>query len=283
MIGRLPKNGRILDVSPDDYHALPGLSSSVAKILLTRSPKHAHAAHGFYGGQGKKPTKAMDKGSVGHNLVLGKGKDYEILQFGDYKSKAAQAARDAARAQGKTPILIEAFEEACVLAESIRVKLADRRIVLDGQSELAVAWTDFASDGTEVECRAMFDHVWIDDGGILDLKFTENASPDSVERNAENMGYAIQAHAYQRALVALRPHLAGRTRFLFAFCETDDVGEINLSTPDGSFDHLGQQRWQRALDLWAKCLKTDEWPGYGDSIRTISSPVWALQKEELAA
>lgn len=42
---------RILDVSADDYHALPGFSSSVAKVVIEKSPLHAKAA------VGKKPSK----------------------------------------------------------------------------------------------------------------------------------------------------------------------------------------------------------------------------------
>ena len=43
----------------------------------------------------------------------GKGADFEVLQFGDFKTKAAQAARDAARGANKVPVLAEDFADYC--------------------------------------------------------------------------------------------------------------------------------------------------------------------------
>jgi hypothetical protein len=266
-------NARILDVTPDEYHLLPAFSSTIAKTLIEKSPVHAKVL------RGKKPTKGMDRGSVVHRLVLGKGKAFEVLNFGDYKTKAAQSARDAARANGRVPILGEDFEEASLAAESIRIQLADRGIDLDGESEVAVEWYEPSAHGP-VQCRAMFDHVWFDRGIILDLKVTENAAPSFVERTAENLGYAIQQAAYRRALIALRPELAGREDFLFAFCEGEDPFAMNLTRPDGLFRELGDRRWSRAVASWAECLATDTWPAYGTGVNPLSAPVWALSKEE---
>lgn len=263
---------RILDVTPDEYHALPRLSSSVAKVLLTRSPLHARSAIG------KKPTKGMDRGSIIHRLVLGKGAEYEVLQFGDFKTKAAQVARDAARAANKVPVLAEDFEDYCTAAERIRTQLAARNVILDGQSELAIEWTEHTKHG-ELTCKGMLDHCWVEHGTILDLKITEDAAPSAVERTSENLGYAVQCAAYTRALTALRPDLAGKIGFAFAFCEPDEPHAINLSEPDGVFQQLGTQRWLRAVNTWAQCHVTGVWPAYDGAINPLSAPSWALARE----
>ncbi len=267
---------RVLDVTPDAYHALPGLSSSVAKVLIARSPAHAKAAHG------KPPSKILDRGSVIHRLVLGKGKDYDVIQHSDWRTNAAKAARDAARANGLVPVLAHEFEDYCMAAESIRVQLADRGIVFDGTSELALAW-DEPSEHGPVACRGMLDHAWIDRGVIFDLKITENAAPDAVERTSENLGYAIQWAAYTRALAALRPDLAGRIQFYFAFCEPDEPYAINVCQPDGVFRELGERRWLRAVNTWGKCMADDRWPAYGSNTNYINPPIWALQREGYTA
>jgi hypothetical protein len=267
---------RILNISADEYHALPHFSSSVAKELIARSPLHAKAA------VGKKPTKLMDRGTVIHRLVLGKGKDYVLVNYGDWRSKAAQIERDNARAQGLVPVLGCDFEEFALAAESIRVQLADRGIVLDGESELAIEWEEQTEHGP-VMCKGMLDHCWPEDGLILDLKITEDASPSSVERTSENLGYAIQRAAYTRALEALHPGLAGRVGFAFAFCEPEPPYAINLAEPDGAFQHIGQQRWMRAVRTWAKCIKDNHWPGYGTAVNPLTTPSWALAREDYTA
>lgn len=280
---RLPP-AQILDVSPDDYHLRPGLSASIATTLVMRSPLHAWDEHPVLGGNGRAATREMDFGSVAHALTLGKGKRFAPVPFDDYRTKAAQQTRDRYRAEGLIPILhhqLERTEEAT--AAALR-QLEEREIVLDGQSELAVEWYEPSRRGP-VLCRCMFDHVWIDAGRILDLKFVGNAETQQLERSAERFGYAIQAHAYKRALVALRPKLEGRVEFLFAFVESDRPHALNLTAPDGSLREIGERRWRRAVERWAECMETygkdTPWPGYGGGINRLSAPAWALAREEI--
>lgn len=271
---------RLLDIAPEEYHARDGLSASIATTLITRSPLHAWQQHPRYGGRGKAPTKAMDIGSVVHALVLGVGKAFEVLAFDDYRTKAAQTARDKARAEGRVPILLEAYETAQIIAGELLAQLADRGIYLDGASEVAIEWEEPTACGP-VLCRGMLDHLRLDAGMIYDLKITSNAAQPSVERSAENFGYAIQAAAYRRAVAMLRPELAGRIDFLFLFCESEPPYAVNVCRPDGAMRELGERRWLRAVEAWAVCLEAQQWPGYGDDVNPLSPPAWALSREML--
>jgi hypothetical protein len=264
-------SARILDIAPDEYFALDShFSSSAAKALLARSPLHARADIK------KKPTKLMDRGNIIHRLVLGKGKDYLVVQHSDWRTKDAQKQRDEAYDNGLVPVLAHTFEEYCIAAEAIRVRLLDMGIVLDGASELAFEWTEKTPHG-DVLCRGMSDHVWLDIGQILDLKIIDNAAPTNVERSAATLDHAVQHAAYTRALTAIRPDLAGRVRFLFAFCEPNEPHDVNVSEPDGVFRELGEQRWLRAVHAWAKCVAEDKFPGYG--VNSINPPIWQLRNE----
>lgn len=268
----------LLRIPMDEYHQRPGLSSSTAATLISRSPLHAWSQHPALGGLGKSPTFAMDRGQVSHALTLGTGKDFEILQYDDYRTKKAQTDRDAARAAGKVPILREDYENAATMSETVRVQLADRGIYFDGESELGFEWNEESRDGA-VLCRGMMDHVNLDTGTIIDLKFVTNASQQAIERSAENFGYAIQAAAYTRALVAYEPALAGRIDFLFAFCEAEPPFAMNVVRPDGPFRELGERRWLRAVNQWGHCLATNKWPAYGSDVNFINPPGWALAQE----
>lgn len=264
---------RILDVDPSAYHKLPGLSASIAKVVIKQSPGHAQVE------RERLATKMMDIGQVNHRLVLGKGKDYKVCDFDDWRTKDSKAEREAARAAGLVPILPHQLEEAQKSAASIIKKLAERDIVLDGQSELAIEWWEHSEFGP-VRCRAMLDHCWIDRGEALELKITEDASPLASERTAESLGYAIQYAAYTRAMVALDPSLAGRTKFRFAFCEPSEPFALNLRPPDGLFREHGERQWLRAVAIWARCTHENRWPTYGEQDNPISVPAWALAREE---
>ena len=267
---------KLLDITVDEYHEIDAFSSSAAKTLIARSPGHARA------GYRKKPTKAMDRGDVVHRLLLGKGKDFEVIQHGDYKTKAAQTKRDEAREKGMAPVLAHHFETYCLAAESIRVQLAERGIVLDGFSEQAITWTESTEFG-DVPCKALLDHVWLDTGVIIDIKTTDNAASSAVERTAENLGYGIQYAAYTRALSALDRNLSGRIAFAFVFCEVEEEPFcVNICEPDGVFAELGKRRWHRAVREWARCVRDDVWPTYGATVNQLTAPPWALAREGYA-
>jgi hypothetical protein len=266
----------LLNVTPDEYHQLPGFSASIAKTLIERSPLHAWTQHPSFGAKGKKPTKEMDMGTVIHRLVLGKGKSFVVVNCDDWRTSKAKDARDEARAAGLVPVLAKDYDRACEAAKRIVFELKRRGIELNGASEVAIGWTELE----DLDCRCMLDHVWLDTGAILDLKITGNAAPGAVERNAENMGYALQAAAYKRAVEQIKPELVGRTRFLFAFCEPEDPFAVNVCEPDGMFREIGELRWNRACREWDGCLKTNHWPAYGAGVNTISAPQWALAREE---
>lgn len=266
-------NGKLLDLSTDEYFALDAFSQSAAKTLLSRSPAHART------GYRKKPTKEMERGDVIHRLVLGKGKDFVVVNADDWRTKAAQQKRDEAHAAGLVPVLVEHFERHNIAAESIRLQLEERGIHLDGTSEQQITWTEHTECG-DVQCKGMIDHLVLDAGIVIDLKTTTDASPSTVERQAENLGYAIQAAAYSSALTAIDPELAGRVAFAFVFAEVEQEPYlINVCEPDGVFRELGERRWRRALSTWAKCQRDQHWPGYGGPINPITSPTWALSRE----
>ena len=268
----------LLSIDPDDYHSLHGLSASTAKTIVAQSPLHAWHQHGAYGAAGKKPTKLMDRGNVIHSLVLGKGKAFRVIDHDSWRTNASKDARDEARAAKLIPILREDYDDAEMATVEIMKELSDRGVVLDGVSEQAIAWTEDSESGP-VACRGMMDHLRMDAGQIVDLKIVSSADPTSVERSAESFGYAIQAAAYQRALVQMRPELAGRTRFLFLFCEATPPYAMNVCEPDGVFAEIGERRWLRAVEIWGRCIKRNEWPGYGKTVNRLSAPPWALARE----
>src|SRR5262245_31717991 len=100
---------RVLNCTIEQYHAdpceTPSLSHSVAHELINKSPLHSWMRHPRLGGQHKKETKEMDRGSLVHALLLGAGKPIVIIKADDWRTKASQQDRDYAREQGHIPVL----------------------------------------------------------------------------------------------------------------------------------------------------------------------------------
>lgn len=271
-------SAQLLDITPAAYHAdpapEPSLSASIANVLLKRSPLHAWQAHPrLGGGDGADATPAQDRGSLIHKLVLGKGAEVEIIEAKDFKTKAAQQARDEARARGHIPALERVYEDAVEAATTILVRLADHGVQLTGQSEAAVLWQAESKHGP-VWCRSMFDHVLIDRGTIYDLKSTRDARAEACGRHAVDYGYDVQRAAYVRALETLRPELAGRVELVFLFVELEPPYAVTVGPLDGVLRERGERRWCRAVETWATCMRTGEWNADGYGRAYIEAPPW---------
>lgn len=284
---------RVLDVSPDAYMKLPGFSASLARILIGRSPAHAKDAHDRHiddddedDDLDETKRKKLERGSILHHMVLGKGKRISIIPadvLGKNGAWTAEARglRDLARRNGMVPVKEGDHEALTAVAAIIRGKILAAGHVLDGQSELAVQWWEASRHGP-VQCRAMMDHVvqYNLDGRfatIYEVKIVDDAEPERCMRTAENLGYAIAAAAYPRALNAAFPKLQGRVRVRFLFCEAKRPYEIWCPEPSGEFREIGDRRWLRAVEQWGRGLATGDWPAYPTP--EIAPPGWALARE----
>lgn len=272
---------RFAQLSADEYFAdpcaAPSLSASIAHVLDSESPLHAWSRHPRLGAVARKPTKTFDRGSLAHALLLGTGKDVEIIKADDFKTKAAQTARDAARVEGKIPVLFADYEEALLTAEKLRKKFADLDIVLDGESEVTALWTEKARNGCEVQCRGMIDHLKLPT--IYDLKSIRSAKPEMCRKHAEAYGYDIQRAAYVSAVERIKPELEGRVEFVFVFFELEPPFAVTPIRMSGAFRQLGTRAWKRSVDSWERCLRTNRWPAYVDGIVSLEPSPWTLARD----
>ena len=125
------------------YHAdpapEPSLSASIANMLVDETALHAWHSHPRLNPrhQGRDANAAMDKGSVAHEVVLRKGGGIAVLDFKDWRTNAARAARDAARAKGLTPVLAKTAEEVRDIASSVLTAIQQTEVGSDGFHEAA--------------------------------------------------------------------------------------------------------------------------------------------------
>lgn len=278
----------LLDMPAHEYHAdrvgseVPTLSASIAGTLVRKSPRHAWLSHPRLGGKGRvrKSTDEQAQGTLIHAMVLGKGMDQvRVIDAKDYRTKAAQEARDAAEAEGFTPILAAKLAPMQRTAGGILAAMEAAGVVLDGVSEAVMTWTENTAAGP-VACRGMTDHIILNRGTIIDLKTCHSAHPKACESHVIEWGYDVQRAAYLSALGKLRPEWEGRATYKWVFAEIDggDLIDVVVAEASGMMREIGAARWRRACETWAVCLRDDYWPGYGDAV-LLDAPPWAVKEE----
>ena len=267
-------------LSEADYHAdrltpVPSLSSSLARTLLERSPRHAWAQHPRLNPDHQpRNSEAFDIGKACHTLVLGRGAGVHVIDAEDWRGKDARAERDAARAVRVTPMLAHQYAAARVMAEAVRSRL--KRVgmsIEDGCTEIPA----FAEvDG--VLCRAMIDHAPSAPRlPLMDLKTCEDASPEACMRAVTGYGYDVQARWYQEVWEAATGE-ARRLRFVFV--EKAPPHEISIIELHSDADHEADwsadaaSKCAEARRIWRECLTAGEWPGYPPRVAVLGAPAW---------
>lgn len=269
--------GMHLGVPHAVYHAdpseRPSLSSHMAGILLSKSPAHAHKAHPRLGGHRDNSTADQMKNSVLHDLILGGGAEIVEVDADDFRTKAAQAIRDQAIAEGKTPIIRAKLEALRKQADRVRACLPFTAGV-DCTTEATAIWTD--ENGTPCRCRI----DCLQGFTVYDLKFFEGGTPRTVDLAAAQNGYFVQAAANIEAVDTLVEGAMGRTRFVLVFVDPDEpeIGTLYREVRGQALD-IGRKRWTRAKSIWAGCLKSDKWPGFSTEVEEVKCPAWMANDE----
>ncbi|WP_313349113.1 PD-(D/E)XK nuclease-like domain-containing protein [Paracoccus sp. (in: a-proteobacteria)] len=265
------------DISAEIYHSdpcqVPSMSSTLARLMLGRSPRHAWTAHPRLNPDFQSvDKKTFDIGRAAHRAVLGKGGDFVaypehvLAKNGAASTTAAKEWAEEIRARGMTPVKSDEYEVVNDMAAEIMARLAFMGIAFPpARSELTVI---AEIDG--VMCRAMIDHAPEDPRQPLwDLKTTTDASPDAVMRAIMAYGYDIQAAHYCEVWKAA----TGEDRtFRFVFVEKEAPNECCVVQLGGDTMLMGRKRTARARDMWRHCVTTGQWPGYPAEIVQLELP-----------
>lgn len=271
------------DVPEDVYNAdrlcaVPTLSRSIAQRLLTRSPAHAWHAHPRLNPRFEPApsTDAFDVGKAVHSRVL-LGRDIvEVIDAPDWRTTAARAARDAARAAGKIPLLPAQAQIVADMVDEFRAYLAldaGRLFRASMSPEVTAIYEDAG-----VMCRARFDLLPDDlTAPIIDYKTTCNAAPDAFMRAIWTYGYDLQAAWYSRALKVLRGRAPAG--FIFVAQEKEPPYAVTAHQLAPAAYEWAEARCDEALSIWRQCLATNMWPSYPPHVHEVPPPPWALDRE----
>lgn len=256
----------------------PSLSASIAKVLLQQSPLHAWHAHPRLNPNYKSEEKAeFDYGTAAHALLLeGDETGLVVVQADDWRTKAAREARDAARADGKTPLLERQLGKVKAMVFAAHAALAKSElagIFATGQAERVVQWREGS-----VYCRSKLDFLPDDDQlPIIDYKSTTDASPEAFSRQIASLGYDIQASFYQRGVKA---ELGQDRLFIFIAQEKEPPYACTFHGIAPSMKEIADAKVERAIRLWEECQRANTWPGYESRIHWAEATTWQMNEHE---
>ena len=277
------------DMTAAAYHADPGanptLSSSIAKTILAQTPRHAWCAHPRLNPTfGPEEGSKFSLGSVVHEILLGRGAGFDVLEYDDYRTKDAKEKRDASWLAGRTPILEHQHVAAVAMADAVisRIRLVPEcrplflggpaaRGFVAGRGERVLIWRDAGGP----LCRAMVDWMGPTDAEIWDVKTTGAGLSDyAIGRTVAALDYDLSAGFYLRGLNALLPHLAGRFKWRWIFIEDAEPFECRVVDADAAILALGDRKAALAIEKWRRCLDADLWPGYAPEVTRVACPPW---------
>ena len=285
-------NAGIHELAAVDYHAdpcePPSLSSSIAHVLCTDSPAHAKAAHPRLNPDlERQEEEKFDVGNVAHSIILEGTSAVEVIDAPDWRTKVAKEARDAARAAGRTPLLLKHWRSVEAMVEAAQIQLEDHGAVPplfdEGAAERCLVWEEPGG----VMCRARLDWLRDDRLTIDDLKTTSaSANPERWSRTLFTIGADVQAAFYLRGLQALT---GAEAEFRWAVIETSPPYALSVISPAPDVLTIGRKKVQYALDVWRRCLRDNDWPAYPARVAYAELPPWeesrwlAKEERELAA
>lgn len=284
MTDKITKPGVYYDITNEAYHGdccdAPSLSSSGARALIEECP--AAFWWNSYLNPDYEPEnkKVFDLGTAAHTALL-EPETWEgrivVIDAANYQTKAAKEARDAAWAAGKTPLLADQRDAIAAMRDALMAHPLASKAWQQGHAESSYFWHPEGYDGLWLKCRPDFmpDHgQW-----IIDYKTTTSANPRAFTKRVWDLGYFQSAAWYIDGVEAV----TGRApeEWWFVVQEVKPPYLVSVFLLDMRAIEWGRILNRRAVALFAKCLATDTWPGYGETAQMIGLPTWAeFQLEE---
>lgn len=190
--------------------------------------------------------------------------------------------------EGYIVLSVDTYEQLLGMRDSIMAHPAASALLKgSGVAEASVYWTDPAT-GELCRCRPDW---WRADGVIVDLKSTEDASPEGFAKSLVNYRYHVQAPWYLAGTQAAwdaghtikpgcdasdfhaRPHT-----FAFIAVEKRAPYAVAVYVLDSESHEIGSRLMRADLDMLAQCRATGIWPGYGDKLQQLGVPQYYLMR-----
>lgn len=255
-------------ISSAEYHAGAGISKSGLWSISTKSPAH-------YKFEERKDSVAFDFGEAAHLAIL-EPEQFEAKVLRGPEDRRGNKWKDyveAAAINGMLLLTAGDYDDVLALRDAIHADAWLNGIITGGSPmvEASGYWTDPA---TGLMCRCRPDLYREDLGVILDVKSTQSAHPDAFARSVINYGYHAQEAFYTDGWNALGKPVNG---FVFlTFEKKTPYAKAVYELPPSIVDE-GRAIMAQAMQTYAECSATGNWPGYSDGVQELSFKRWSYR------
>jgi hypothetical protein len=258
------------------YHGLPRISSGGLKRIL-QSPAHFR----YWKDNPQPPTPAMLFGTVVHTATL----EPETLaariavvppDAPDKRSKDGKLWWQGfdAETEGKIVISHDDMQRALTMADAVwSHDLAGGLLDNAGYTEPTGLWRDPA---TGALCKMRPDYLFGDYSALLDLKTTQDASPEAFARSAWNFRYDMQAAFYIEGTLRVADVMP--RHFIWIAVESQPPHGVMVYRAESRVIQKGLEDCERGMEIYARCLAANEWPGYARTVQPLDLPRWAYSR-----
>lgn len=260
-----------------DADGVPALSASIAHLLVSKSALHAWTAHPRLNPNYRQEESAeFDYGRAAHSCLLeGDESSLVVIEADDWRKKDAKEARDAARTEGKTPLLVRQMHKVRAMVRAAKEYIAASEIpdvFSTGKPEVSLHWREGPT-----HCRGRLDWLTDDHRLVMDYKTTVSANPHSFVGMAIGYGYAMQEAFYRRGVKAV---YGKEPAFVFLLQEKELPYACSLVAFDPAMQEIGDRQAEHALALWATYMQRNEWPGYPRRVAYLEPPAWYMARDD---
>ncbi|MGB6080281.1 MAG: PD-(D/E)XK nuclease-like domain-containing protein [Xanthobacteraceae bacterium] len=258
----------------------PGVSSSGLRTIEAKSPAHYYATS--YLNPDRLPEEPKDHFSFGkaaHTLLLGEDgfRDQFVTrpdEWDSWRTKASQEWKAAQIAAGRTVLNPQDVVAIRHIAKQLAADPLVQSGILQGKVEHSLIWQDKV---TGVWLKSRPDVIPSADGVLVDLKTTADASPEAVVNSIKTYGYALQGALAGMGMEATLG--VKMTDFVLVWIEKSAPFAVSISPVDPEWIYWARRQLRRAIDTFAKCVETNEWPGYSGEA-TAFMPTWLKKRFE---
>lgn len=256
------------------------MGSSGLKELL-RSPRHFYYRHGL---QIPPPETAAQRiGKLVHAAILEPERyqvHLKVMPKFDKRTNAGKAAyEDFMAARNAEDICVSQEDHDLVLnvIEQVYKHPVARGVLLGGERE----WSGFFREPqTGLLGKIRPDLMVRDEGMILDVKTTTNASRSAFEKQIAQFRYDVQAAWYLHGAAQIDPNVEWRQYYLLAVEKTEPFVS-SLFRMDNAALLCGEIAMRKALSRYLECTKSNHFPGYQEVAEYCSVPQWLLNETEM--
>ncbi len=273
--GVITSPGCYVDLDIERYHGQctdgPSISSSGLRTIFIDSPAHYWVGSHLNPNRADEPqSEALILGRAAHHLLLGE-KEFGRLfvvrpdRFDSWRTAEAKTWKAEQEKAGMTVLLPGQIEIIRGMHASLQAHPLIAGGILDGAIEHSLIWQD---EETGIWLKARPDAIPTASGDFADLKTAASVAPEDLSRAVSDRRLDMQAALVKWGAKAVLGIEMNDFALVFVEKAPPHCIEVRVIRQDHIEEAEGDLR--AALRLFAKCLKTNTWPGPGGSMSDLA-------------